>query len=162
MSIAIVPGSYDPITLGHLDVIERALELYDEVVVAVMNNAEKQYWFTLAERAELAKAATAHLARVRVIADEGWLVDVFDRVGATAIVKGVRNDTDRAYEEKMAEYNLSRNPRAKTVLLKASEELLYVSSTAVREKMKAGEGIGHLVPPAALALLEAKQRSKHE
>lgn len=156
MSIAIVPGSYDPITKGHLDIVRRALQAYDEVVLAVMNNAAKEYMFDMSERAEMARRAVADLARVRVVADSGMLVDLFDRVGATAIVKGVRNEKDRAYEEEMAAYNLAKNPRAKTVLLEASSELTDLSSTCVRALLQAGIVPTRELPAGVIAYLVEK------
>ena len=138
MSLALLPGSYDPITLGHLDVVKRAAREYDEVVVAVMNNAAKSYTFDIGKRAEMARLATRDMPNVRVVADEGMLVDLFDRLSATAIVKGVRNDKDLAYEQEMAAYNLSKNPRAKTVLVEADPSLSAVSSTCVREMLREG------------------------
>ena len=150
MSIALLPGSYDPITLGHLDIIARAAARFDEVVVAVMNNAAKAYSFTMAQRAELARLATAHIENVRVVADEGMLVDLFDRLGADVIVKGVRNEADCAYENEMAAYNLKKNPRARTELWQASASLAEVSSTRVREAIKSGVLPDDLLPQAVL------------
>lgn len=153
MSIAIVPGSFDPITRGHLDVVERALALYDEVVLAVMNNDQKTYMFDMETRAEMARLATAELPRVRVVADSGMLVDLFDRLGADAIVKGVRNERDRLYEAEMAAYNLARNPRAKTVLLEATASLSSLSSTQVREALQKGTAPEEMLHPAVAAYL---------
>lgn len=154
MSIALLPGSYDPITNGHLDIVRRAAAVYDEVVVAVMNNDAKTYQFTMQQREALARAATAELARVRVVSDSGMLVDLFDKIGATVIVKGVRNEKDRAYENEMAAFNLSRNPRARTELWQASEGLADVSSTRVRAMLASGEVPEGLLPPAVIALLQ--------
>lgn len=160
MSLAILPGSYDPITLGHLDVITRAAAQYDEIVVAVMNNAAKSYMFELRERAEMARLATKELSNVRVVADEGLLVDLFDRLGATVIVKGVRNEKDLAYEKEMAAYNLQRNPKAKTVFFKADPGLLEISSTRVRALMSEGKIPKGLLPEAVAEYIAAR-RIKH-
>lgn len=138
MSLALIPGSFDPMTLGHLDLVRRAVALYGEAVVAVMNNENKQYDHTPEERLTMAKLTVGSLPHISVIADSGLLVDLFDRLGADVIVKGVRNETDRAYEEKMAAWNLAHNPRAKTVLLTADKELCPISSTAAREKIRQG------------------------
>ena len=157
MRIAVIPGSYDPITLGHLDLVKRALTQFDEVVVAVMNNAQKTYMFDMDTRAEMVRLATAELFGVRVVADSGMLVDLFDRVGATAIVKGVRNEEDLAYEQEMAAYNLSKNPRAKTVFFKARDEHATFSSTRVREQLKNGRVPTDLLPAAVAKYLLEKE-----
>lgn len=154
MSIALLPGSYDPITLGHLDIVKRASLLYDEVVVAVMNNAAKSYMFDMGARAEMVRRATAAMSQVRVVADEGMLVDLFDRLGADVIVKGVRNAADLAYEQEMAAYNLSRNPRAKTVFLEAAASYGDLSSTRVRAMLKEGKVPHGLLPTEVIAYLD--------
>lgn len=154
MSIALLPGSYDPITVGHLDMIARATTRFDEVVVAVMNNAAKTYRFTMEERAALVRAATADMPTVRVVADAGMLVDLFDRLGADVIVKGVRNEADRAYESEMAAYNLSKNPRARTELWQAADDFEDVSSTRVREALEGGTVPHDLLSAPVLALLQ--------
>ena len=156
MSIALLPGSYDPITLGHLDIVTRACRAYDEVVVAVMNNAAKSYMFDMCARAEMARLATAHLKQVRVVADEGMLVDLFDRLGADVIVKGVRNEKDLAYEEEMAAFNLARNPLAKTVFWDADTRFSDVSSTRVRTLLREGKPPHGLLPPEVISYLVTK------
>ncbi len=153
MSHALIPGSFDPMTLGHLDIVKRACAEYDRVTVAVMINESKQYAHTIEERAEMARLTVAGLPRVQVVTDRGMLVDLFDRIGADVIVKGVRNEKDRAYEEEMAAYNLSKNPRAKTVLLAADPALDAVSSSAVRKKLARGERPVGLLAPAVLDYL---------
>lgn len=156
MSHALIPGSFDPMTLGHLDIITRACAQYDKVTVAVMINESKQYAHTIEQRAEMARLTVAHLPQVQVVVDRGMLVDLFDRIGADVIVKGVRNEKDRAYEEEMAAYNLSRNPRAETVLLDADPALDALSSTAVREMLLHGKRPKGLLTPAVLDYLTAR------
>jgi len=160
MSLALIPGSSDPMTVGHLDIIKRALTLYDEVVVAVMVNEQKNYEHTLQERTEMAELTVAGLDRVRVISAEGLLIDLFDQLGADVIVKGIRNEKDRAYEEKMAEWNLAHNPRAVTVFLQAADDYEQVNSTRVRELVRAGESPDNLVVPAVAAYLAALDERK--
>ena len=156
MSHALIPGSFDPMTLGHLDIVTRALAHYDRVTVAVMINDSKTYTHTIEERAEMARLTVSGLANVSVVTDRGMLVDLFDRIGADAIVKGVRNEKDRAYEAEMAAYNLAKNPRAKTVLLEADPTLGDLSSTLVREKLARGERPEGLLAPAVLDYLTAR------
>lgn len=156
-SIGIVPGSFDPITKGHLDVIERAAQLCDKVFVAVMINDQKEYMFTLSEREEIARAACEGLENVSVISSSGMLYELCRTLGAEVIIKGVRNDTDREYELKMAQYNAKHNPDAITLLLDAKEELTHISSTAVREIItENGDLSGYLPEGAILKIKEIK------
>jgi pantetheine-phosphate adenylyltransferase len=159
MSLALIPGSFDPMTLGHLDIVKRALALYDEVVVAVMVNDKKQYSATLEERTEMARLTVAGLDRVRVVSSEGLLIELFDQLGADVIVKGIRNERDRAYEEEMAAWNLAHNPRAKTVFLQAADDYEGISSTEVRALLKSGASPDELVVPAVAQYL-CKGREK--
>ena len=156
MTHALIPGSFDPMTLGHLDIIKRARRLYDKVTVAVMINEKKTYSHTLDERAEMARLTLSDLPDVEVITDSGMLVDLFDRIGADVIVKGIRNEKDRAYEEEMARFNLSRNPRAKTVFLEAADDYETVSSTGVRRLLFEEKSPEALVSPAVLEYLRKR------
>ena len=158
MSRAILPGSYDPITLGHLDIVKRAAAHYDEVVVAVMNNDQKQYMFSIEERTKMVELATAGLPRVRVVSSAGMLIDLFDEVEADVIVKGVRNEIDRAYEKKMADWNLEHNPRAKTVFMQAADDYEAISSTVVRESLQKGDWPKGLLPAAVLSHLQSREQ----
>ena len=151
MSCALIPGSFDPITVGHLDIIQRAAALYDSVVVAVMINEQKEYAFSLEERTQMVRIATESLSTVRVVSDTGLLIDLFDRVGADVIVKGVRNEADSLYEQRMADWNRAHNPRVKTVFLQAADDYVEVSSTAARARMRDGEIPEGLLPPAVAA-----------
>ena len=132
MSVALIPGSFDPMTLGHLDLVKRALALYDEAVVAVMINDQKEYVHSLQERAKTVELTLEGVERVRVVTSDGLLIDLFDELGADVIVKGIRNEQDREYEKKMAEWNLEHNPRAKTVFLQAADDFELISSSAVQ------------------------------
>ena len=159
--IGIVPGSFDPITVGHLDVIRRAAELCERVVVAVMINAEKNYMFTLDERKRIAKAAVAEISGVEVISSDGMLYELANALSADAIVKGVRNERDREYEKKMAEYN-SAHCSAVTVLLEADKALAEVSSTAVRNLLLQKNTSSELLPKRALdEILKIMSEKKH-
>ena len=151
--IALVPGRFDPITLGHLDIIRRASEIYEHVIVAVMINPEKRYRFTIEERKEIAVSAVEDLPNVKVISSEGMLWRLAEDLGATAIVKGVRNEIDRAYELAMAEYNNARC-EAVTVLWESSPELEEISSTRVRECLERGESFCGYLPTGAIQVIE--------
>lgn len=148
--IAIVPGSFDPITVGHLDVVCRAAKEYDTVYLAVMINAEKSYMFTMEQRKRIAEAAVKGITNVVVITSDGMLWCLARDLGASAIVKGYRNEKDLAYEKMMAEYNQTHYPEAQTVLLKSDETLVNVSSTVVREKILAGDDLRPYLPKAAI------------
>ena len=160
MSLAIIPGSYDPMTLGHLDIVEQALRDYDEVVVAVMVNDQKQTMFNMEARVRIAEKTVVHLDRARVIADTGMLVDLFDRLGADAVCKGYRNQTDYDYEMRMAEWNKAHNPRFHTVLYRAMEDHGDLSSTKVRERLKLGQSLENLVHPEAISLIYDATRER--
>lgn len=153
MSLVILPGSFDPMTLGHLALCRRIAPCYDEVVVAVMINPSKHYWFDMQTRVRIAEATVAELPNVRVIADEGMLVDLYDRLGADAVCKGYRNTTDYFYEMRMAEWNREHNPRFHTELLPSEAKYEGHSSTRVREALEAGESLEGLVHPNALPLI---------
>ena len=144
--IAIVPGSFDPITNGHMAIIAKAAEQYDKVVVAVMINSQKEYMFTLEEREEIARAACEGMNNVTVISSSGWLWELARDTGACAIVKGYRNDIDLEYEKNMARFNEEKYPAAKTILIKSEDELCDLSSTLIRELISKGENIDDLVP----------------
>lgn len=146
--IALIPGSYDPITLGHVNIIERAASMFDKVFVAVMNNdsakhdrtlSSKIYTFDMQTRMELVRLSVEHIENVEVISSSGMLVDLFDKVGADAVVKGIRDAVDLEYELKHAKWNKAHNARLETLFLPADESLTSVSSTMVREYIKNGE-----------------------
>ena len=148
--IAIVPGSFDPITLGHVNIARRAAELYDKVYLAVMINADKSYMFSLDERRRIAEAATSDIENLTVISYEGYLYKLAKELSAVALVKGVRNETDRAYELKMAEYNSAHYAEAETVLLECESGLAEISSTVVRDKLERGEDLSEYLPLSAI------------
>lgn len=153
MSLAVLPGSYDPMTLGHLDLVERALEEYDEAVVAVMVNPNKQTLFDMETRVAIAQKTVEHLSGVRVISDTGMLIDLFDRLGADAVCKGYRNQVDYDYEMEMAKWNAEHNPRFRTVLYEARDDHVALSSTEVRRLLADGGSLDGLVHPNAMPLI---------
>ncbi len=153
-TVAIVPGSFDPITNGHIDIVRRAAELYDTVYLAVMINDQKQYLFSLEERKQIAEAALADMNNVCVISSQCMLWQLAGELCADALVKGYRNDTDYEYEQEMAKFNAEHYPDARTVLLKADEGLCNVSSTEVRARLSKGEDIDALLPNGAAELVK--------
>ena len=154
MKLAVIPGSFDPVTLGHVDIIRRAAVLFDKVVVAAMINAEKQYRFTAEERIAFLKDAVADLPNVTVDYSEEMLYAYVTRLGACAIVKGIRNGKDSEYEMWMAEYNREHAPTCDTLLLPADKSLSEVSSTAIKRMAQEGNDITALVTPMVAAALQ--------
>ncbi len=146
--IALIPGSYDPITLGHVNIIERAACKFEKVIVAVMNNdsakhdktlSSKTYMFDMEKRLELVRLSTAHISNVEVVSSSGMLIDLFDELGADVIVKGIRTAADLEYELIHAKWNKAHNDRVETLFLPADDSLVTVSSTLVREHLANGE-----------------------
>ncbi len=153
-TVAIVPGSFDPITYGHIDIVKRAARLYDTVYLAVMINDRKQYLFSIDERREIATAALENIGNVRVISSDGMLWQLARDMSADALVKGYRNGADYEYEQKMAQFNFEHCKEARTVLLKADAALTMLSSSVVREKIANGEDIDKFMPPKAAELVK--------
>lgn len=149
-NVGIVPGSFDPITNGHINIIRRACELCEVVYVAIMINDQKKYMFSLEERTDIAREVLSGYDGVRVISSDGMLWELAEKLSADAIIKGVRNDKDRAYELDMARYNAEHAPRAKTLLLESEEGFSNISSTLVRELLKDGREPTEFLPIAAL------------
>lgn len=150
MRIAVIPGSFDPMTTGHINIIERASKLFDKVFVAVMINDKKSYMFTREQRTEIARLSLEHLSNVEVIFDDGMLWKLALRLDACAIVKGIRDYKDYQYEFEMAQYNYKKNSRAQTVFLPCDEGAREISSTAVRDRLSKGEDISEIVSKKAL------------
>lgn len=156
--IAIVPGSFDPITNGHISIIEKAAEQYDKVFVAVMINPEKEYMFSIEQRRAIAQAAIGRIENVTVISYEGWLWELAKQLGACAIVKGYRNQTDFEYEQKMAIFNKEHCPDAQTVLIKSDDALSQISSTAVRKLILENKSLDNLLPKKAIDAIEQMKK----
>lgn len=157
MKVAIVPGSFDPMTVGHVNIIERASQLFDKVYVAVMINNKKSYMFSEEERTAIARLSCAHLANVEVIFDDGMLASLAERLGACAIVKGIRDDKDYRYEFEMAQFNYRLNPSAQTVFLPCEEGAREISSTAVRKKLEDGADISDIVSKSATEYIKNRR-----
>lgn len=144
---AIVPGTFDPITLGHLDVVVRAARLFPQVIVAVAGSRRKEPWFTQEERRQLAVEACSSLPNVRVDTFEGLLVKYAEQQGSTVIVKGLRAVSDFEFELQMAHANRLQQPGIETLFVMASAQHSYLSSSIVRELAQFGGDVSSLVPP---------------
>ena len=153
---AIYSGTFDPVTLGHLDVITRAAHLFDRFIVAVAMAHHKQTLFTLAERMDLLQSSLPAGSRIEVISFEGLVVDCCRKIGANTIVRGIRNGSDMDYESQMAQMNRKLAPEVETVFLLPSPSVQCISSTLVREISKLGGDTTQLVSPAVHAALQAK------
>jgi pantetheine-phosphate adenylyltransferase len=149
------PGSFDPVTNGHLDVLERACLLFDEVTVAVLVNRSKQGLFSVEERIELLTEVTSHLSNVRVTSFHGLLVDFCAREDIPVVVKGLRAVTDFDYELQMAQMN-HRLSALDTLFVATNPEHSYLSSSLVRDVAMFGGDVSELVPPVVAARLRAK------
>ena len=156
MKRAVVPGTFDPITSGHLDIIERAAGLFDEVIVGVANSPEKNGGplFDSTQRVELARAATSHLDHVQVLPFDTLLVRFAEEVGATVIIKGLRVVTDFEREFQMAALNWRLDSDIETMFIMAIPEYMYLSSSAVKEIASHGGSVRGLVPDVVSDALE--------
>ncbi|MDU5109407.1 MAG: pantetheine-phosphate adenylyltransferase [Clostridium sp.] len=146
MNIAIYPGSFDPITNGHLDIIDRGSKIYDKLIVAVLVNVDKKCLFSIDERVELIKRVTKDLDNVEVLSFEGLLVDFARLHNSKVILKGLRTMSDFEYEFQMALMNSKLNPDIETVFMMTSSAYSYVSSSSVKQVAKFGGSINGLVP----------------
>jgi pantetheine-phosphate adenylyltransferase len=160
MTTAICPGTFDPITCGHLDVIKRAYKFFDRFIVAVASNPIKEPLFNLQERVHLLKKATKNLDNLVVDAFDTLLVDFARRVGASAIVKGLRAISDFEYEFQMAQINQAMDENIETFFVMASAEYTFISSSAVREVASYGGSIRGLVPQSVEKELEEMFKQK--
>ncbi|MDR1465263.1 MAG: pantetheine-phosphate adenylyltransferase [Oscillospiraceae bacterium] len=151
MRIAICPGSFDPITNGHLEVIRRAAGLFDEVIVVVAVNAEKRCLFSAAERMDFIRRCTKAIPNVSVDVTDGLIAHYAQRVGAAAIVKGLRALSDFDAEFQQALTNRQLNAAAETVFLAAGSDSMYLSSSMVKQVCVLGGDVGSFVPPEVLS-----------
>ena len=146
MKRAIYPGSFDPLTLGHLDMIERSAKIVDELVIGVLNNSAKNSLFSLDERVSMIKEMTESMPNVTVASFDGLLVDYMKEINATIIVRGLRAVTDFEYELQIAQTNHVENPGVETIFLTTSLQYSYLSSTIVKEFASYGGDISKFVP----------------
>jgi len=156
--VAIYPGSFDPLTNGHLDLIERGSKIFDELIVAIVRNPDKNPLFSLAERKQMTEAMTDRWDNVRVDTFEGLMVDYATRVSANAVLRGIRAISDYEYELQMALMNRKLAPDLETVFMMPAEAYSYLSSRLVREIAQLGGPVKGLVPE----LVEQRLREKME
>lgn len=147
MSIAVYPGSFDPVTYGHLDIIERSAKVFDKLIVAVLINSEKKPLFTTDEKIEMIREGTKHLDNVEVTSFSGLLVDFARQQNAKVSVRGLRAVTDFEYELQIAQTNRQLNKNLDTMFFTTSMEYSYVSSTIVKEIASYGGDVSTMVTP---------------
>lgn len=154
--IAVYPGSFDPITYGHLDIIQRGLDVFDELIIAVACNAEKKALFSVEERLEMIRSVVADNRRVRVDTFKGLLVDFVVSQGARVILRGLRAVSDFEYEFQIAQMNHSVKEQVETLFMMTSVPYGYLSSSIVKEVASLGGAVDSFVPPAVKEALEEK------
>jgi pantetheine-phosphate adenylyltransferase len=157
VSRIVCPGTFDPITNGHLDVVARALQMFDEVVLAIAADSTKKPLFTLEERKNLAEASLGALAgKVRIVAFQGLLVDFVKAQGAKAILRGLRAVSDFEFEFQMALMNRKLSDQVETIFLMPKDSYTYLSSTIIKEVGRLGGDISAFVPPVVEAAMRRK------
>lgn len=152
----ICPGSFDPVTLGHVDIISRASKMFDHVIVAVMVNLSKTPSFSIEERIALLKKATAELSNIEIVGFDGLLAEYAKQRNATAVVKGLRAVSDFEYEFQMSLTNKKLNPDLETIFLTTSAENMYLSSSIVKQVASLGGDITNFVPECIRAEIESR------
>lgn len=157
---AIYPGSFDPVTYGHYDIICRSCKLVDELIVGVLNNKAKMPLFSVEERVKMLKEVTKDLPNVKIVPFDGLLVDFADRMEADVVIRGLRAITDFEYELQMSQTNHKLSPKVETMFLTTSIEYSYLSSTTVREIAAFGGDVSQFVPEAVVRALENKMEEK--
>ena len=156
MKAAIYPGSFDPLTLGHIDMIERSAKIVDELVVGVLNNSAKNSLFSLEERVSMIKEMTGSMPNVTVASFDGLLVDYMKEIDATIIVRGLRAVTDFEYELQIAQTNHVQSANVETIFLTTNLKYSYLSSTIVKEFASYGGDISNFVPACFIDRIYAK------
>jgi pantetheine-phosphate adenylyltransferase len=159
-TLAVYPGSFDPLTNGHVDIIERGARLFDRIVVAILVNAEKAPLFTTAERVDIARKVFKNHANVEVDTFDGLLVDYVAKRKANVLVRGLRAVSDFEYEFQMALMNRHLNPSIETVFMMPAEKYSYISSRLIKEVFALGGSVHGLVPELVETRLREKQAAK--
>jgi len=155
---AIYPGTFDPITVGHLDIVERACSMFDEITIAVAKSASKKPMFTLEQRIAMVEAVTKEFPKVNVVGFEGLLVDLSDKLDANIIIRGLRAVSDFEYELQMGYANSSLKKELETIFLMPSLEYGFVSSSIVRSILPFDGKVDHLLHPTVLKMIQGYKK----
>lgn len=159
---AIYPGSFDPVTYGHIDIMRRSCKIVDELIVGVLSNKAKIPLFSVEERVKMLKEVTKDIPNVTVTSFEGLTIDFADAMDAHIIVRGLRAITDFEYELQMAQTNRIVNPKVDTMFLVTSEEYSYLSSTVLKEIARYGGALDRFAPPCIIEKVRSKYTIKGE
>jgi len=154
--VAICPGSFDPVTYGHIDIVQRGAKVFDEIIVAVFNNKSKRALFTVEERVALLEEATKHIPNVRVDASDGLLMDYAKSKNAQAVIRGLRAVSDFEYEMQITAMNRKLNEEIETFFIMTNNQYSFLSSSIVKEVAKYNANVSDLVPPAVEQALKEK------
>ena len=148
MKIGLYPGSFDPFTYGHLDIVERARVLFDRLIVAIAHNSAKKSLFTIPERLDMIRSVLREVPGVEIVSFDGLLVDYARQSGASAIVRGIRAVTDFDYEYAIYQMNRDLNPEVDTIFLMAGKKYPFLSSTIIKEVARYGKSVEEYAPPS--------------
>lgn len=156
MTVAVYPGSFDPVTNGHIDILERTSRIFDKIIVAVVHNVTKQALFTLDERVELIKESTKHLDNIEVECFNGLLADFLKSKQANVIIRGLRSMTDYEYESQMSMMNKKLFPEIDTIFIVSDSQYTFVSSSGIKEAALLGGSVSSMVPAVVEKGLQEK------
>lgn len=156
MKKAIISGSFDPITIGHINLIERSLRIFDRVLVCIVENTEKKGFFTTDEKVKMAKAATQHFDNVEVIAYDGMLTDIYRKWGADCVVRGARDESDFSYEKMLYGANKSFCEDFESIILPSDENISFISSTVARDVIKYKRDLKKYIPAEIIEFIKKK------
>lgn len=160
MNTAVFPGSFDPVTVGHLDIIERAAAIFDRLIVCIMVNGDKHPFFSMEERLDFLRASISHIPNAQAVLFNGLLADFAREQDAHTLIKGVRSCADFDWEFQMAQINRSLWPELDTVFLPAQTKHLHISSTMVREMIRYRQSLDGCVPAGALNAVQESAEGK--
>ena len=160
MKIAVYPGSFDPITIGHIDIINRATKIFDKVIVLVAKNPNKKYRNSLETRINMIKDATKNIRNVEVDSDDGLTVNYAKKIGATALIRGIRVAGDFEYEWQLASANEFIDPNIEIVFFLAHNRTSFISSSTINEMFDNGVDISELVPKIVIDIYKNKEKCK--